>query len=65
MFLIRRALKSLDYIFINKKRINSTSNFEAYSSFEKVSSDHRIVPVKIHLKLLRNKKRTSKSLYYV
>ena len=34
------------YVFINKKCNNSTLNCEAYSSFEGVSSDHRIVTAK-------------------
>ena len=33
----------IDYVFINRKWKNSTMNCEAYSSFEGVSSDHRIV----------------------
>ena len=33
----------IDYVFINKKWNNSSLNSEAYSSFERVSSDHRIV----------------------
>ena len=41
----------IDYVLINKKRKNSAMNCEAYSSFEGVSSDHRIVTVKIRLSL--------------
>ena len=41
----------IDYVFINKKWKNSTMNCEAYSSFEGVSSDHRIVTAKIRLSL--------------
>jgi len=52
----------LDYILINKKWINSAMNCEAYSSFEGVSSDHRIVTAKLRLSLRRNKKQTSKSV---
>ena len=37
----------IDYVFINKKWKNSAMNCEAYSSFEGVSSDHRIVTAKI------------------
>ena len=33
----------IDYVFINRKWKNSAMNCEAYSSFEGVSSDHRIV----------------------
>ena len=43
----------IDYVFINKKWKNSTVNCEAYSSFERVSPDHRIVAVKIRLSLRR------------
>ena len=41
----------IDYVFIDKKWNNSTLNCEAYSSFEGVSSDHRIVMAKIRLNL--------------
>ena len=41
----------IDYVFINKKWKNSAMNCEAYSSFEGVSSDHRIVTAKIRLSL--------------
>ena len=37
----------VDYVFINKKWKNNAMNCEAYSSFEGVSSDHRIVTAKI------------------
>ena len=33
----------IDYVFINRKWKNSAMNCEAYSSFEGVSSNHRIV----------------------
>ena len=36
----------IDYVFINRKWKNSAMNCEAYSSFEGVSSDHRIVTAK-------------------
>ena len=41
----------IDYVFINKKWKNSAINYEAYSSFQGVSSDHRIVTAKIRLSL--------------
>ena len=41
----------LDYIFINKKWINSVFNCEAYSSLKGVSSDQRIVSAKIRVNL--------------
>ena len=37
----------IDYVFINKKWKNSAMNYEAYSSFKGVSSNHRIVTAKI------------------
>ena len=37
----------IDYVLINKKWKNSAMNCEAYSSFEGVSTDHRIVTAKI------------------
>ena len=45
---------------MNKKWINSTLNCKAYSCFEGVSSDHRIVTTKIHLCLQRNLTQTTK-----
>ena len=36
----------IDYIFVNKKGNNSALNCKTYSSFECVSSDHRIVTAK-------------------
>ena len=48
------AKAKIYYVLMNKKRINSTLNCEAYSSFEGVSSDHQIVMVKIRLSLHRN-----------
>ena len=44
------------YIFIYKKWINTTLNCEAYSCFEGVSSNHRIISAKICLSLCRKKK---------
>ena len=37
--------EQIDYVFINKKWKNSAMNCETYSSFEGVSSDHRIITV--------------------
>ena len=58
----------LHYIFINKEWISSTMNCEeAYSSFERVSSDHRIFLVKICVSLTnlrRNKTQTVKASQY-
>ena len=47
----------LDYILVNNKWINSVKNAEAYSSFESVGSDHRIVTMEVKLSL-----RVSKSM---
>ena len=49
---------------INKKWINSTPNCEAFSSFEGVSSDHRIVSSKIHQGRRRNTTQTVKASLY-
>ena len=46
----------IDYVLINKKWKNSAMNCEAYSSFEGISSDHRIVTTKIRLSLRKKKK---------
>ena len=54
----------IDYVVINKKLKNSAMNCEAYSSFEGVSTDHRIVTAKILLSLRKNAKRTATTKYY-
>ena len=54
----------IDYVFINKKWKNSAINWEAYSSFDGVSSDHRIVTVKIQLSLWKNATRTATTKPY-
>ena len=54
----------IDYVFINKKWNNSALNYEAYSSFEGVSSDHRIVTAKIRLSLRRNTNRITTTVHY-
>ena len=41
----------LDYILVNSKWKNSVLNSEAYSSFESVGSDHRIITARIRLSL--------------
>ena len=58
------ANAQLDYVFINKKWINSATNCEAFNTFEGVSSDHRIVSLKIRLSLRANKQRVSNSPRY-
>ena len=54
----------IDYVFINKKWKNSAMNWEAYSSFEAESSDHRIVTAKIQLSLGKNATRTTTTIHY-
>ena len=54
----------IDYVLINKKWKNSAMNCEAYSSFEGVSTDHRIVTAKIRLSLRINAKRTATTKHY-
>ena len=54
----------IDYDFINKKWKNSAMNCEAYSSFEGVSSNHRIVTAKIQLSLRKNATQTETNKHY-
>ena len=54
----------IDYVLINKKWKNSAMNCEAYSSFEGVPTDHRIVTAKIRLSLRKNAKRTATTKHY-
>ena len=54
----------IDYVLINKEWKNSAMNCEAYSSFESVPSDHRIVTAKIRLSLRKNAKRTATTKHY-
>ena len=49
----------IDYVFINRKWKNSAMNCEAYSSFEGVSSDHRLVTAKSRLSRRKNATRTA------
>ena len=53
-----------DYVFINKKWNNSALNFEVYSSFEGVTSDHRIVMGNIRLSLWRKAALTTTTVHY-
>ena len=53
-----KSKAQIDYLFINRKWKNSAMNCEAYSTFEGVSSDHRIVTAKILLSLRKNATRT-------
>ena len=61
---VNNSKARIDYVFINKKWKNSAMNCEAYSSFEDVSSDHRIVTAKIRLSLRKNPTRTVTTKYY-
>ena len=54
----------IDYVSLNKRWNNSALNCPAYSSFEVVSSDHRIVTAKIRLSLQKNTTRTTAIVYY-
>ena len=54
----------IDYVLINKKWKNTAMNCEAYSSFEGVSTDHRIVTAKILLNLRKNAKRKATTKHY-
>ena len=54
----------IDYVFINRKWKNSAMNCEAYSSFEGVSSDHRIVTAKVRLSLRKNAARIATTKHY-
>ena len=54
----------IDYLFINRKWENCAMNCEAYSTFEGVSSDHRIVTAKIRLSLRKNATRTATTKHY-
>ena len=54
----------IDYVLIKKKWKNNVMNCEAYSSFEGVSSDHRIVTAKIRLSLRRNATQIATTKHY-
>ena len=54
----------IDFVFINKNWNNGALNCEAYSSFEGVSSNHRIVMAKIRLSLQKNATQTTSTVHY-
>ena len=54
----------LDYMVVNKKWINSVQNCKAYHSLEGISTDHRIVSLRIKLSLWANKKRSNTKIAY-
>ena len=58
------AKAQIDYILMNKKWINRAFNCEAYSSFESVFSDHRIITANIPLSLRKNAAQTTKTAHY-
>ena len=58
------AKAQIDYMLINKKWINSALNCEAYSYFEGISFDHKIVTAKIRLSLSWNTTQTAKTKHY-
>ena len=58
------AKAQTDYILINKKWNNSILNCETHSSFEGVSSDHKIVTAKIQLNLQNDVARTTTTVHY-
>ena len=60
-----RAKTQLDYVFINRKCINSILNCVAYFSFQGVSPEHRILSVKIRQYLRRNKKQIKLHEIYI
>ena len=51
-------------MMINKKWINSVQNCEAYHSLEGISTDHRIVSLRIKLSLRANKKKSNTKIAY-
>ena len=59
-----KSKAQIDYVLINKKWKKSAMNCEAYSSFEGVSSDHRIVTAKIRLSLRRNTTQIATTKHY-
>ena len=59
-----KSKAQIDYVFINRKWKNSAMNCEAYSSFEGVSSDHRIVTANVRLSLRKNATRKATTNHY-
>ena len=56
--------EQIDNVFISKKWNNSALNCKAYSSFQVVSSNHRIVTAKIRLTLRKNATWTTTTVHY-
>ena len=61
---VNNSKAQIDYVFINRKWKNSAMNCEAYSSFEGVSSDYRIVTAKVRLSLRKIATRTATTKCY-
>ena len=61
---VNNSKAQIEYVFMNSKSKNSAMNCEAYSSFEGVSSDHRIVTAKLQLSLRKNATRTATTKHY-
>ena len=61
---VNNSKAQIDYVFIIKKWKNSAMNCEAYSSFEGVSSYHRIVTAKIRLSLRKTATQTATTKHY-
>ena len=59
-----KSKAQIDYVLINGKWKNSVMNCEAYSSFEGVSSDYRIVTAKVRLSLRKNATRKATTKHY-
>ena len=53
----------IDYILINRKWKNSVQNFEAYSSFASIGSDHRVITARIKLSLRSDRPSPKRKLY--
>ena len=53
----------VDYILINRKWLNSIMNCEAYSSFDSMNSDHRIVTSQIRLSVRASKPKRRTNVY--
>ena len=51
----KNAKALIDHLLMNKKWMISALNWDAYSSFERLSSDRRIVTTKLLMSLHRNK----------
>ena len=51
-------------MMINKKRINSVQNYQAYHSLEGILTDHRNVSLRIKLSLRENKNKSNTKIAY-